>query len=98
MKVAPTATTCAAGRTDYHLDFPGEALRRAATYESGPPGRTGDRPPTIYARVGPRLTGQARALQYWIFYVYNDFNNKHEGDWEMIQLDFDAPDPTAALG
>ena len=37
------------------------------------------------------------ALQYWFFYIYNDFNNKHEGDWEMIQLDFDAPDATAAL-
>jgi Vacuolar protein sorting-associated protein 62 len=33
-------------------------------------------------------------LQYWFFYVYNDFNlfgdffgaGRHEGDWEMIQL------------
>ena len=30
------------------------------------------------------------ALQYWFFYVYNHFNNLHEGDWEMIQLNFDA--------
>ena len=32
------------------------------------------------------------ALQYWFFYPFNDFNNTHEGDWEMIQLVFDAPD------
>ena len=48
-------------------------------------------PPTTYAHVvtDPRIPGKL-ALQYWFFYVFNDFNNKHEGDWEMIQLDFDA--------
>ena len=25
-------------------------------------------------------------LQYWFFWVFNDWNDKHEGDWEMIQL------------
>ncbi len=25
-------------------------------------------------------------LQYWVFYPFNDWNNNHEGDWEMIQL------------
>ena len=29
--------------------------------------------------------------------LFNDFNNTHEGDWEMIQLVFDAPDARAAL-
>ena len=37
------------------------------------------------------------ALQYWFFYVFNDFNNLHEGDWEMIQLDFDASSAREAL-
>ncbi len=37
------------------------------------------------------------ALQYWFFYVFNDYNNKHEGDWEMIQLDFRASDVQQAL-
>ena len=32
------------------------------------------------------------ALQYWLFYAFNDWNNLHEGDWEMIQLVFDATD------
>ncbi len=36
-------------------------------------------------------------MQYWFFYPFNDFNNTHEGDWEMIQLVFDAPDARAAL-
>ncbi|MHA2193808.1 MAG: PKD domain-containing protein, partial [Candidatus Thorarchaeota archaeon] len=25
-------------------------------------------------------------VQYWFFYLYNDWVNNHEGDWEMIQL------------
>ena len=37
------------------------------------------------------------ALQYWFFYAFNDFNNTHEGDWEMIQLIFDAPMRAEAL-
>ena len=37
------------------------------------------------------------ALQYWFFYVYNDCNDKHEGDWEMIQLDFPAATAAEAL-
>jgi RsiW-degrading membrane proteinase PrsW (M82 family) len=30
------------------------------------------------------------AIQYWFFYYYNDWYNKHEGDWEMIQVELDA--------
>src|SRR5262249_14797463 len=37
------------------------------------------------------------ALQYWFFYVYNDWNNLHEGDWEMIQLNFQARNAHQAL-
>ncbi|MBU7029581.1 MAG: hypothetical protein HXS48_21795 [Theionarchaea archaeon] len=28
-------------------------------------------------------------IQYWFFYVFNDFTNPHEGDWEMVELLFD---------
>ena len=45
----------------------------------------------MYAHVAtdPAFPGKL-ALQYWLFYVFNDWNNLHEGDWEMIQLNFDA--------
>ena len=63
----------------------------------GPPpvGRT---EPTVYAHVAtdPGFPGKL-ALQYWFFYAFNDFNNTHEGDWEMIQLVFDAADAAGAL-
>ena len=47
--------------------------------------------PTVYAHVAkdPDYPGKV-ALQYWFFYPFNDFNNTHEGDWEMTQLVFDA--------
>ena len=52
----------------------------------------------MYAHVAtdPGYPGQL-ALQYWFFYPFNDFNNTHEGDWEMTQLVFDAADATEAL-
>jgi hypothetical protein len=52
----------------------------------------------VYAHVvsEPAYPGRL-ALQYWMFYVYNDWNNLHEGDWEMIQLNFDAASAAQAL-
>jgi len=28
-------------------------------------------------------------LQYWFFYPYNNWKNRHEGDWEMMQIVLD---------
>ena len=52
----------------------------------------------MYAHVAsdPAHPGKL-ALQYWLFYVFNDWNNLHEGDWEMIQLVFDATTAAQAL-
>ena len=44
--------------------------------------------PTVYARVGERGGGGYTTLQYWIFYYFNDWRNFHEGDWELVQLNF----------
>jgi hypothetical protein len=38
------------------------------------------------------------ALQYWFFYYFNQFNDLHEGDWEMVQLVFSAATPAEAVG
>jgi hypothetical protein len=37
------------------------------------------------------------APQYWLFYAYNNLSNMHEGDWEMIQLVFEARNAHDAL-
>ena len=96
VKVAPAAADVASDHEGYSLDFPGNALSSSAcSYEEWERRITSRRASTVYAHVATE-SGKL-ALQYWFFYVYNDFNNKHEGDWELIQLDFDATTPAAAL-
>jgi hypothetical protein len=98
IKVAPTATDVSGGLIDYHLDFPGNAVTPGCTYDAWSHRLNEGSPPRTYAHVAtdPAYPTQI-ALQYWFFYVFNDFNDKHEGDWEMIQLDFDAPSAREAL-
>ena len=83
---------------EYHLDFPGDALTRVAPTSAGRGERRPDDAPTVYAHVATEAgrPGQL-ALQYWFFYAYNDWNNLHEGDWEMVQLLFDAARAREAL-
>ena len=95
VKVAPTGSDLAEGLPNYHLNFPGDALRPGCSYEHWQRLLDATYRPTTYAHVVSEQ-GQT-ALQFWFFYIYNDYNNKHEGDWEMIQLDFPASNAAAAL-
>jgi hypothetical protein len=98
VKIGPTAKDLAKGLYQYHLDFPGNALEPGCDYERWARRVMQGHEPTVYAHVAtdPLHPGKL-ALQYWLFYAYNDWNNLHEGDWEMIQLDFDAADVHDAL-
>ena len=98
VKIGPAAGDLA-GLYEYHLDYPGNALDPGCDYERWQDRLTADdAEPTVYAHVVTEAgrPGQL-ALQYWLFYVFNEFNNLHEGDWEMIQLVFDASDAAEAL-
>ena len=99
VKIAPTAKDLSRGLYDYHLDFPGNALEPGCDYERWARRITEGHEPTVYGHVAtdPDRSGRL-ALQYWLFYAYNDWNNLHEGDWEMIQLIFDADNAREALG
>jgi hypothetical protein len=98
VKVAPTAKDLSQGLFEYHLDFPGNAIAPGCTYDAWSHAITKGSPPTAYARVVTESSHpDVLALQYWFFYVFNDFNDKHEGDWEMIQLDFPAATAAQAL-
>jgi hypothetical protein len=98
VKIAPTADDLGRGLFGYHLDFPGDALNPGCGYLKWSRRLNKGRRPTVYAHVAtdPAYPGQL-ALQYWMFYVFNDWNNLHEGDWEMIQLNFHAADVSQAL-
>ena len=87
-----------AGRFEYHLDFPGSALDPGCGYEQWARLITQTTKPTVYAHVATERSRPGKiALQYWFFYAFNDFNNLHEGDWENVQLVFDAATAAEAL-
>jgi hypothetical protein len=94
VKIGPLAGDLV-DRWEYHLDFPGNALNPGCDYNRWAQRLTKGSDPVVYAYV----VGEKGklALQYWFFYPFNDFNNTHEGDWEMIQLVFDEADARAAL-
>jgi hypothetical protein len=98
VEIGPSADDLTQGRYEYHLDFPGHALNPGCTYERWARRLTEGQDPAVYAHVAtdPGHPGRL-ALQYWVFYAFNDWNNLHEGDWEMIQLVFEADDAREAL-
>ncbi|HEY1368556.1 MAG TPA: Vps62-related protein [Gaiellaceae bacterium] len=98
VKVAPTGADLSHGLSGYNLDFPGDALNPGCTYDEWSHRITAGARPTTYARVVTESAHPGElALQYWFFYLFNDFNDKHEGDWEMVQLDFRVGSAAAAL-
>jgi hypothetical protein len=52
----------------------------------------------VHAHVAtdPAYAGRL-AVEYWFYYTFNDFTDKHESDWEMAQVDFDASTAAEAL-
>jgi len=95
---APTAQDLArAPDTDY-IDLPGNPLTPGCFYEKQFRRWYGHRMPSVYAHVGADSEHPGKlAVQYWFYYTFNDFTDKHESDWEMAQVDFDAPTPQQAL-
>ena len=98
IKVAPTAEDLSSNLYEYHLDFPGSALDPGCDYERWADRITQGKAPAVYAHVATDadFPGQL-ALQFWLYYVFNDWNNTHEGDWENIQIIFEADDARQAL-
>jgi hypothetical protein len=98
IRAGPTAEDLSAGLFGYHLDFPGNPLEAGCDYEEWARAAAASSSPTTYAHVATEAgIGDRLALQYWFFYPFNDYTNKHEGDWEVIQLVFAAADATQAL-
>src|SRR6476659_1997005 len=98
IQVGPTGAELGKGLWGYHLDFPGSALTPNCSYDKWSRRLNKGHRPLTYARVATDSLHPGQiALQYWFFYVFNNFNDKHEGDWEMIQLDFDAATAAQAL-
>jgi len=86
------------GLYEYHLDYPGTALDPGCDYERWARRIAEGTEPTVYAHIATERRHPGRlALQFWFFYAFNEFNNLHEGDWENVQLVFDADTAREAL-
>lgn len=44
------------------------------------------------------VTESGVALQYWYLYVYNDFRNNHEADWEMAAIELAGDGTPVQMG
>jgi hypothetical protein len=98
VKRGPTAGDLWRHAKGYYIDFPGDPLEPGCGYERQFRTWNDGREPSIYAHVAadPAYPGRI-AVEYWFYYTFNDFTDKHESDWEMAQVDFDAPNATEAL-
>ena len=94
---APTATDLFGLGEGFFLDFPGSALQPGCIYERDGRRYAGDRPATVYAHVIENVGDGELVLQYWFYWYFNDWNNKHESDWEGIALHFPVATADEAL-
>ena len=82
----------------FFLDFPGSSLQPGCIYQKDFDWFTEEYPPTVYSHVVQQPDVPDRVfVQYWIYWYYNDWNNKHESDWEGITVVFDATSIDEAL-
>ncbi|HYJ20565.1 MAG TPA: hypothetical protein VEW07_00925, partial [Solirubrobacterales bacterium] len=99
VKKAPTAADIAGLPDGYYLDLEGEALGETCVYSKAfeklvAEGRA---PAVTYAHIAREPNHPGFVLQYWFFWYFNQFNDLHEGDWEGMQLSFEAETTAAAL-
>jgi len=93
----PTAAGVVGLGSHYYLDLPGHPRRPGCTYARASAELMRGRASVIYAHVVRERGVHGIALQYWFYYLFNQFNDEHESDWEMIQLAFDADTAEQAL-
>jgi hypothetical protein len=95
---APTARDLAGLGVDYNLDLPGDSLHPGCDYMKLSRRLTAAFPNLTYARIAHEPGVHGLALQFWFYWIYNQFTDLHESDWEMIQLDFPVDTVEKALG
>jgi hypothetical protein len=98
IKWAPTAKDLYQRGEGVYLDLPGDSLQPGCIFASdsaryNPGGRS-----AVYAHVTAESGKPGYlAVQYWLYWYYNDWNDKHESDWEFVQVLFHASSVDEAL-
>jgi hypothetical protein len=87
-----------AGQETY-LDFPGNPRDPECVYEEYFRQKVEELglEPTTYVRFIVDEAERRLYVEYWFYYYFNDWNDTHESDWEMIQLTFNTTSVEEAL-
>jgi hypothetical protein len=94
----PTAADLYGRGAGTYLDLPGDALKPGCLYAEDSARYTPLSRAAVYAHVATQADQPGYvAVQYWLYWYYNDWNDKHESDWEFVQVLFKAPSVDAAL-
>jgi hypothetical protein len=81
-----------------YLDLPGDALKPGCIYADDSARYVPLSKSAVYAHVTTQADRPGYvAVQYWLYWYYNDWNDKHESDWEFVQVLFKAESVEAAL-
>jgi hypothetical protein len=99
IKRAPTAADIAGLGDPFHLDLHGDPLGDTCVYarDFAKLVAEGKAPPTTYAHIARQVGHPGLVVQYWFFWYFNQFNDLHEGDWEGMQIAFEANTARRAL-
>src|SRR3954447_7680952 len=103
LKKGPTAADVGGLGDDYYLDLPGDPLGVECPQEGSYATdfqalkASGKAPAVTYAHIATEPGYSGLVVQYWFFYYFNQFNDVHEGDWEGMQISFDAGTAAEAL-
>jgi hypothetical protein len=76
-------TTPAATYLDVRTAQPNQ---NASTYRTIEQQLEAARRPTVYWRLTRQPSTGRTAIEYWFLYLYNDFADRHEADWEGVTL------------
>jgi hypothetical protein len=84
----PTLFSLAAAPASSYLDVGGaQPNGHPSVYRQLEQGLEATRPrPTVYWHAARRPTAGRIAIEYWLLYLYNDFYDRHEADWEGVTV------------
>ena len=95
---APTARDLYGRGEGVYVDLPGDALRPGCLYATDSARYAPQSKSAVYAHVARQANRpDYLAVQYWLYWYYNDWNDKHESDWEFVQVLFRASSLEDAL-
>jgi hypothetical protein len=99
VRKAPTAADIAGLGDGWYLDYEGKVLGKTCVYARAFRRLVseGKAPAITYAHIAREFGHGGFALQYWFYWYFNQFNDLHEGDWEGMQITFEAETAAEAL-